>query len=217
MIKEMVKNANPQIYVSLRDCYHSIKDIKKKRLAKKIYNSNKAEYIRLNNDTRFMIEKKYERPILEDRFEEAGSMGCYFWQDLWAARLVYENKPAIHYDIASRVDGFIGMLSSYGQKTKMIDVRPLNSVIPDVDFFQADATSLSGIKDESVESISALCSLEHFGLGRYGDPIAPNAWHDAMKSIVRVTKSGGGTHILRFLWVKSMSNLMLTEFFLPEQ
>nr|WP_231860282.1 DUF268 domain-containing protein [Helicobacter himalayensis] len=45
--------------------------------------------------------------------------------------------------------------------------------------------------DESIESLSALCSVEHFGLGRYGDPINPNAWEQALKSFQRVLKKGG--------------------------
>ena len=51
------------------------------------------------------------------------------------------------------------------------------------------------MKDNSIESISALCSLEHFGLGRYGDPIDPNAHEKAMTSIQRVLRPGGNAYI----------------------
>lgn len=64
-----------------------------------------------------------------------------------------------------------------------------------VDFIQADATELNGIEDNSIESLSALCSLEHFGLGRYGDPIDPEACFKAFKSIQRVVKPGGYIYI----------------------
>lgn len=60
-----------------------------------------------------------------------------------------------------------------------------------IDYICADATNLEGIADNSVESLSALCSVEHFGLGRYGDPIAPNAWEQALRSFSRVLKPGG--------------------------
>ena len=194
-MKEFIYNICPKAYIWMRNVYNLIKQIKRNNKSKRIYKSNKNKYLRLNKDDRFKIISKYERPCLEDRYEKAGSMGCYFWQDLWAAKLIYKNHPSIHFDIASRVDGFIGMLSSFGQKTRMIDVRPMESVIPEVDFIQADATTLTGIADESVESISALCSLEHFGLGRYGDSIDPDAWYKAMKSIVRVVKEGGHAYI----------------------
>ena len=60
-----------------------------------------------------------------------------------------------------------------------------------MEYIQADATNLENIADESVESISALCSVEHFGLGRYGDKIQPDAWECALKAFQRVLKKGG--------------------------
>ncbi|WP_337190729.1 DUF268 domain-containing protein [Helicobacter saguini] len=56
---------------------------------------------------------------------------------------------------------------------------------------QADATNLENIADCSIESLSALCSVEHFGLGRYGDKIEPDAWEKALKAFQRVLKPGG--------------------------
>ncbi|WP_235852458.1 DUF268 domain-containing protein [Helicobacter vulpis] len=49
--------------------------------------------------------------------------------------------------------------------------------------------------DQSVESLSALCSVEHFGLGRYGDPIDPDGWRKALKSFQRVLKPGGKLYL----------------------
>ena len=64
-----------------------------------------------------------------------------------------------------------------------------------IDFVQADATNLDGIEDNSVESLSALCSLEHFGLGRYGDPIDPEACFKAFQAIQRKIMPGGFAYI----------------------
>lgn len=58
-------------------------------------------------------------------------------------------------------------------------------------YIQADATNLENIESESIESLSALCSVEHFGLGRYGDPIDPMAWEHALKAFQRVLKKDG--------------------------
>ncbi len=58
-------------------------------------------------------------------------------------------------------------------------------------YIQADATNLENIADSSIESISALCSVEHFGLGRFGDRIEPDAWEKALKAFQRVLKKGG--------------------------
>ena len=73
----------------------------------------------------------------------------------------------------------------------MIDIRPLPEKIEGLKFIQADATNLDGIADNSIKSLSSLCAPEHFGLGRYGDPIAPDACFKAMKSMQRVLQRGG--------------------------
>lgn len=160
-----------------------------------IYQKNKRIYNKMNDAAQFQQRWRNNAPCYYDRFDQAGTLGTYFWQDLWAAKLIHENKPEIHWDIGSRIDGFVGHLASFRGGIKLIDVRPLESKIPGVDFFCGDATNLSQISDESVESISALCSLEHFGLGRYGDPIDPQAWFKALKEIGRIVKVGGHVYI----------------------
>lgn len=153
------------------------------------------KYQSLNKNKNFVIEKKYLYPCLFDNTENAGVLGEYFWQDLWASTLITEDNPKIHYDIGSRVDGFIAHLACQKKKIVLIDIRPLESKIDGLDFIQSDATNLEQISDESIESLSALCSLEHFGLGRYGDPLDPNACFKAFKSIQRVMKPGGKIYI----------------------
>lgn len=54
---------------------------------------------------------------------------------------------------------------------------------------------MDGIEDNSLESLSALCSIEHFGLGRYGDPINPQAWEKALFSFQRVLKVHGKLYL----------------------
>lgn len=153
-----------------------------------------AKYRSLNKRESMAYDKKY-RWFIDESEKEAGSPGPYYWQDLWAATKIIERRPTVHYDIGSRVDGFIAHLQAAKIRTNLIDIRPLKSKLPYIDFTQADATSLKGIADESVESISALCSLEHFGLGRYGDPIDPEACFRAFRSIQRVLKKGGRCYI----------------------
>lgn len=96
----------------------------------------------------------------------------------------------MHYDIGSCIDGFIAQLLSAGTKVTMLDIRPLSIKIPGLDFIHTDATMLGEITDGSIESISSLHAIEHFGLGRYGDHIDPNAWEKALKSIQRKIKGG---------------------------
>jgi hypothetical protein len=47
------------------------------------------------------------------------------------------------------------------------------------------------VPDDSVESLSSLHAVEHFGLGRYGDPLDPLACFTAMRAFARVLAPGG--------------------------
>lgn len=140
---------------------------------------------------KFPLELRHIKPILSDRNESAGGIGGhYFHQDLWAARKIFQRRPSMHVDVGSRIDGFIAHLLTFMPVT-VIDVRPLKSDIDGLHFIQQDATSLAGIADNSIESLSTLHAIEHFGLGRYGDPVDANACFDAMASLTRVLQPGG--------------------------
>lgn len=140
-------------------------------------------------------DEKERKFIYADKYAEAGEIKNYFWQDLWAAQLIYKNNPGKHYDIGSRVDGFIAHLLSFRKDVTLIDIRPLEKTVPGLGFICADATNLEGIEDDSIESLSALCSLEHFGLGRYGDEIDPEACFKAFDAIQRKVMPGGMAYI----------------------
>lgn len=58
-----------------------------------------------------------------------------------------------------------------------------------------DATKLENMEDNSISSISSLCALEHFGLGRYGDEVNPEGCFEAFDAIQRVLKEGGKAYI----------------------
>jgi SAM-dependent methyltransferase len=129
-------------------------------------------------------------PILGDFQQQAGSCGEYFLQDLWASRLIFKEHPREHVDIGSRIDGFVAHVLTFMPVT-VIDIRPLSSAIPGLTSRQEDATELAGIADNTVESISSLSAAEHFGLGRYGDPIQPGASRRFMHALARVLRPGG--------------------------
>lgn len=154
-----------------------------------------VEYNRLNMREGFKYNIDRKRFYARDRVAQAGSVNHYFWQDLWAAQHIYKNRPEVHFDIGSRIDGFIADILSFGQKVNLIDVRPLNVSIPGLCFTQADAKCLDGIENDSIESLSALCSLEHFGLGRYGDAIDPEACFKSFDAIQNKVVAGGQIYI----------------------
>lgn len=156
-------------------------------------------YESMNARQSFKYDEKFKYEILTDKFRNAGSIGDYFWQDIWAAKKVFQEKDVRNsfrcYDIGSRLDGFIAHLLAGGIEVTMIDIRPLPYHVPGLNFIQADATSMKGIKDESIECLTALCSLEHFGLGRYGDSIDPEACFKCFRAIQKKVKRGGKIYI----------------------
>jgi hypothetical protein len=152
------------------------------------------EYKRRQGES-FPLNLRYCLPYVNDYAVQAGvASGHYFWQDHWVAKRIYERKPKKHIDVGSRIDGFISSLLVFMPVT-VIDVRPMSSSIEGLSFIQDDATELGNIKSGSVESISALHSIEHFGLGRYGDPVDPEACFRAMRSLARVLRKGGRLYL----------------------
>lgn len=124
-------------------------------------------------------------PALSDFYDQAGSAkGHYFWQDMLTAQWIHKNEPARHLDVASRIDGFVAHLLCF-RDVDILDVRPLETSIPGLRVLlgnaQEDIASLHGKYD----SVSSLHSIEHFGLGRYGDPLDPNGH---IKGIINISK-----------------------------
>jgi SAM-dependent methyltransferase len=143
----------------------------------------------------FAISARNLHPILSDFEANAGqARGHYFFQDLWAGQKVFQRRPTQHLDIGSRIDGFVAHLLTFMSVT-VLDVRPLDSNVAGLTFVQGDATNLRGFGDGSVDSLSSLHAIEHFGLGRYGDPIDPEGWQKAMLSLQRVLRVGGRLYL----------------------
>lgn len=152
-------------------------------------------YTKMNKRSGFAIKEEYLWPVIKEKYAPAGTVDNYFWQDLWASRLVIKSGVKQHFDIGSRLDGFIANLLASGIDVTMIDVREFPEEVEGLHTIVDDATSLRQIQDNSIESFSALCSLEHFGLGRYGDPIDPEACFKCFDNIQRKMKTGGKLYI----------------------
>lgn len=130
------------------------------------------------------------KPRLRDRHDSAGAaQGHYFLQDVWAAQLVNAHGAQKHVDVASRVDGFVAHVVSFKPVT-YVDIRPLASRVPGLTWLEGSVCSLP-FKDQSVDSLSCLHVIEHIGLGRYGDPLDPDGWLEALRELQRVLKPGG--------------------------
>jgi hypothetical protein len=133
-------------------------------------------------------------PRYFDRYEDAGEIPKhYFFQDLWAAKKIMKSGVKNHYDIGSRLDSFISHCLVFCNVV-MLDIRPLSTKIPGLSFIQTDAMNMKNLPSRSITSISSLHAIEHFGLGRYGDPIDPLGYEKAILEIQRVTKKKGNIY-----------------------
>ncbi len=129
------------------------------------------DYINLKKEVDRLIFPIKFYPILDDKYKQGGTAkGHYFHQDLLIAQKIYKANPTRHIDIGSRVDGFIAHLAVF-RKVEIIDIRVIKSSIENVEFLQANMIDMKQELYESCDSLSSLHALEHFGLGRYGDPI----------------------------------------------
>lgn len=154
-----------------------------------------AQYSRMNRRKEFEIKKEYFYPIVYDKYEMNSGMSEYFWQDLWAAKHIISQGVKEHFDIGSRVDGFIAHLLAANIKVNMIDIRPFPGTAENLSTVVDDATMLKNFQDNSIHSLSALCSLEHFGLGRYGDSIDPEACFKCFNQIQKKLVMGGKLYL----------------------
>ncbi len=159
---------------------------------KQLYIEDCIEYTRQRgNSPQFPINEDDQWIFLTECLQEAGSANYYFFQDMWAAREIYRSNVKHVYDIGSRLDGYIAHLLAMEVHVTLLDIRPLPHKIEGVDYIRTDATNLDNIPDESIETLSSLCAIEHFGLGRYGDPINYDGWRKALHAIKRKLKIGG--------------------------
>lgn len=91
-------------------------------------------------------------------------------------------------DIGSYRQFVVGLLAHF--KVVTIDVRERKPDLENESMVTGDAKKLD-LSDNSFGVITSLCSLEHFGLGRYGDDFDLNADKKAFQEMVRVLKPGG--------------------------
>jgi hypothetical protein len=122
---------------------------------------------------------------------EAGeAKGHYFHQDLYEAQKIYENNAIKHVYIGSRIDGFVAHVASY-RKIELLDIRPLKTPITNVSFREANLLELPSELENYCNSISSLHVIEHFGLGRYGDPIDYFGYIKALDNIKFILQKNG--------------------------
>lgn len=134
-------------------------------------------------------------PALGDFNENSGSAkGHYFWQDLVCAKWIYDNLPERHLDLGSRIDGFICHVLTFTE-VEILDIRPLSIEIPGLRSCIIDAQAGLSTLKEKYNSVSSLHSIEHFGLGRYGDPLDKDGHLKGLINLSETLNLGGYLYV----------------------
>jgi len=170
------------------------------QLVKKIYKQGKnillspfviadyQEFKKLDTTPRFSLTFEDFYPQIFDKTKLTGFDRHYVYHTAWAARKVKEFGPAKHIDIASSLY-FPGILSAF-IPVEFYDYRPAPLHLSNLSTEHADLTNLHFASD-SINSLSCLHTIEHIGLGRYGDPIDPEGDKKACAELARVLAPGG--------------------------
>lgn len=127
-------------------------------------------------------------PHVDDRTRTTGFDRHYIYHTAWAARILAQTKPVEHVDIASSLY-FVTSTSAF-VPIRFYDYRPADLDLSNVSSDRADLLALP-FADNSIESLSCMHVVEHVGLGRYGDELAPTGDLQAMAELQRVLAAGG--------------------------
>ena len=140
------------------------------------------------NDGRLRMKFSEIYPCLSDRVKTTPFDRHYVYHPAWAARVLAETRPEYHVDISS-ILAFSTIVSAF-VPIRFYDYRPADISLSN---YQSDFADLNNLPFEtaSIPSLSCMHTIEHIGLGRYGDRIDPEGDLKAIAEIIRVVKKGG--------------------------
>lgn len=144
-------------------------------------------------DKRFVPKLSDVQAFLYEKTDHTFFSAHYIYHPAWAARIIAKTKPDFHVDISSTLH-FSSILSAF-IPTKFYDYRPANLNLSNLESGREDLMSLS-FPSCSINSLSCMHTIEHIGLGRYGDKIDPKADMQAISELKRVIAKNGNLLIV---------------------
>jgi len=158
---------------------------------------NKRRYFSLVGSSKSgsLFKRAYNFPCFSDHRNTAGDLPKhYFQQDLYVARQIFLANPTRHIDVGSRIDGFVAHVASF-REIEVVDIRPMGNINENIKFLQLDIVDKDSVPHEICDSLSCLHTIEHVGLGRYGDAINPDGWLTALDNLLAMLRLGGVLYI----------------------
>lgn len=181
---------------------------------------NEFKTIKKGTGDRFPVEWKDAYPCLQDALTYTPFDQHYIYHPAWAARKLVSIKPKLHIDISS-ILSFSSIISAV-VPVKFYDYRPAKLNLSNFESEFADLLKLP-FEDNSIESLSCMHTVEHIGLGRYGDPLDANGDLKAIEELKRVLAPGGnllfvtpvGKPVIQFNAHRVYSFEQITNYFQP--
>lgn len=149
-----------------------------------------SDYIKFinRNNNRFILKFRDVYPRVLDKTTKTTFDRHYVYHTAWAARKLQYLKPSKHIDISSSL--YFSAIVSAFIPIDFYDYRPADLSLSKLHSKSCDLMSLP-FSNNSIESISCMHTIEHIGLGRYGDTIDPEGDTKAINELKRVVAKNG--------------------------
>lgn len=134
------------------------------------------------------IQWKNRSPRLGDNTTNTHFSRHYIYHPAWAARIISKINPKKHIDISSTLH-FSTIVSAFIH-IDFYDYRPAKLNLTNITSKHANLLSLD-FPNNSIKSLSCMHTIEHIGLGRYGDEINPKGDIKAFSELERVLAPEG--------------------------
>ena len=131
-------------------------------------------------------------PILSEHKDQSANLDPhYFLQDLFVSSEIYKMKnKGVIVDVGSRIDGFVSKIAVF-RKIEVFDIRELKINHKNIIFKKFSLNKIPKKYENYANIVTCLHTLEHIGLGRYGDEIDPNGHILALAKLVPILKKKG--------------------------
>lgn len=153
-----------------------------------VFYGDYLKFSSLDKKDRFRSDILEINPQIYDKTANTGFDAHYIYHPAWAARVLAKTRPVEHIDISSSLT-FSTMLSAF-IPVRFYDYRPAKISLSGLSSGHADLLALP-FESNSVTSLSCMHTIEHIGLGRYGDEVDPDGDLKAIKELKRVLAPSG--------------------------
>lgn len=174
----------------LRRLLHLLRARRRDRARERAFRAQFEDFARLGAATRARFPLSWEERAgyLDDATSETPFDAHYVYHPAWAARVLARTRPHRHVDVSSTLH-FASIVSAF-VPVDFYDIRPPRLLLGALTTGFADLCALP-FPDRSVSSLSCMHSVEHVGLGRYGDALDYDGDLRAMAELRRVLAPGG--------------------------